>query len=112
MSRWIIGLLSLMVVVSTTPVEAAVSNFVTGNETDGTYVTRAERRAIKEAEAEVSGEPGFWEKEWERSRLNKFDDVDYKALPIVNPIGKLSRFFKEQDRRYKERQGYSTAEQI
>jgi len=101
-----------MVVVSTAPVEAAVSNFVTGNETDGTYVTRAERRAMKEAEADPSAEPGFWEKEWERSRLSKLDDVNFRALPIVNPIGKLSRFLKEQDRRYKERQGYSTADQI
>ena len=81
-----------------TVAHAAQMNFGPGNEGDGSYVPRAERQVI--AQAEEPKEPGFWDKEWERSGLSR--------AKVRNPFRNVGNFFKEQEERYLEREGQIT----
>jgi len=101
----------LLVMVMASPARAAESNFVPGNESDGTYVSRAERGATNDSLFNWK-QSEFVKNELERSGLDKVgDNVGnfFSGIVKFEFLKAPGEFLKEQEERYKERrqgQGY------
>lgn len=69
------------------------SNFVSGNaNNDGEYTPRKVRTMAKDP----NKAPGFWDKEWERSGLNKTVGGAWWS-----PLSKSGNFFKNKEDAYR-----------
>ena len=72
---------------------ATGGNFVSGNKNnDGQYTPRKVRSAVKDP----NRAPGFWDKEWERSGLNKTVGGAWWS-----PMGKTGNYFKKKEEEYR-----------
>lgn len=71
------------------------ANFVSGNKNnDGQYTPRK----VRTFEKDPDKAPGFWDKEWERSGLNKTVGGAWWS-----PLSKTGSFFKDREAEYREK---------
>lgn len=85
--------LTALLIASVPAAASAGSNFVSGNKNnDGQYTPRKVRQMAKDE----NKAPGFWDKEWERSGLNKTVGGAWWS-----PLGKTGNFFKEKEEAYR-----------
>jgi hypothetical protein len=98
MKHRVIALSALTALLTAAPASAAEvqsgSNFVSGNPSnDGKYTPRKVRQ-LKSADPNRA--PGFWDKEWERSGLNKTVGGAWWS-----PFSKTGNFFKNREEEYR-----------
>ncbi len=98
MKHRVIALSALTALLIAAPVFAAEvqtgSNFVSGNpNNDGQYTPRKVRQA---AAKDPNRAPGFWDKEWERSGLNKTVGGAWWS-----PFSKAGNYFQKKEDAYR-----------